>query len=81
MTYGPVGKNGWKTQRTKDGKTVLREPYYATNPLYVMVHDDWAWEECPLQEAREYWALNWETDLGESDPRYHAGRLGPSGGL
>lgn len=74
-------KTAWKTTQTKDGKTVLLDWFYATNPLYVRCHDEWTWVECPIEEAREFWRLNWDFHYGDGDPRYHSGRLGPSGGM
>jgi hypothetical protein len=37
---------GWVTTRKKDGSQTLREPFYATNPMYVAQHKEWDWEEC-----------------------------------
>jgi hypothetical protein len=67
-------KTAWKTTQTKDGKTVLLEWFYATNPLYVRVHNEWNWVECPLAEALA-------AKAGDEDLPDHPGWLGPSGGM
>lgn len=41
----PPGTPTWKAIKTKDGKRVLKEAFYAFNPHYIAVHNDWEWEQ------------------------------------
>lgn len=43
--------SGWVTKRKKDGSQTLREPFYATNPMYVAQHKEWDWQECDYTVA------------------------------
>lgn len=44
-------QKGWVTTQTKNGKVTLGVPFYATNPRYIEVHNEWDWKEVPLNEA------------------------------
>ncbi|CAJ0701799.1 hypothetical protein LMG19089_02929 [Ralstonia edaphis] len=39
-----MSDRAWITTETKDGKQKLERPFYATNPRYIEVHNQWKWE-------------------------------------